>query len=91
MLLSEHIGGAASAGLDCKKGFPSAFGKLPSLETLTLRFNNFNGDTLDNVAAVSQHSQLYVGCKWLMTCGLLSVVLLRCVSDTLNSDAETAE
>eukprot|EP00878_Enallax_costatus_P000366 GHUV01000451.1.p1 GENE.GHUV01000451.1~~GHUV01000451.1.p1 ORF type:complete len:1048 (+),score=213.52 GHUV01000451.1:292-3435(+) len=47
----------SKADLDCKKGFPDAFGQLPSLETLMLRFNNFNGDTLDNVAAVLSNSR----------------------------------
>jgi hypothetical protein len=39
-------------GLKCKR-FPAEFGQFPALETLMLRFNNFNEDTFDNVADVS--------------------------------------
>jgi hypothetical protein len=40
------------AGLKCKK-FPAEFGQFPALETLMLRFNDFNEDTFENVADVS--------------------------------------
>lgn len=41
-----------NTGLKCKK-FPAEFGQFPALETLMLRFNNFNEDTFENVADVS--------------------------------------
>jgi hypothetical protein len=43
---------AAASGLVCPKGFPAAFGSFPALETLMLRFNDFNGDTLSHVSEV---------------------------------------
>ncbi|WIA11368.1 hypothetical protein OEZ85_011489 [Tetradesmus obliquus] len=42
----------SNAGLVCPKGFPAAFGSFPALETLMLRYNDFSGDTLTNVAEV---------------------------------------
>jgi hypothetical protein len=46
-----------AAGLKCKK-FPAEFGQFPALETLMLRFNNFNQDSFENVADVSPALQL---------------------------------
>jgi hypothetical protein len=33
--------------------FPSEFAKFPALDTLDLSFNDFGGDTIENVAVVS--------------------------------------
>jgi hypothetical protein len=41
-----------ASGLVCPKGFPAAFGSFPALESLMLRYNDFNGDTLTRVSEV---------------------------------------
>jgi hypothetical protein len=41
----------SNAGLQCRR-FPPAFGQFPALETLMLRFNDFNGDEFNSVAQV---------------------------------------
>eukprot|EP00775_Hariotina_reticulata_P005586 gene5586-5825_t len=80
----------SNAGLQCKR-FPPAFGQFPALETLMLRYNDFNGDEFNSVAQVFSKStairRLMLGATNLtgtVPCDLFTEHNLRTVMFSIN-------